>query len=292
MDEAEATLRPLYRSPWRERCAEYALVLRAVGIPCEIRPAAEGFELLVRSRDAARASEEIVLYRRENPHPSDRPAAGHRTLDGLNCACLYGATILTADLLRRNQVFAPDWLEPGKAQAGLILEGEWWRTVTALTLHADSVHLAGNLVFGLLFAFLAGQRLGWGLALSAMVLAGALGNGLNALIQPAAHSSVGASTAVFAALGLVTAAAWRGWDRLFHRWVPIGGGLALLAFLGMEGERTDILAHVAGLLAGGLAGLLLVKPSGRPASLARHQPVLALPGLALILASWWLALAG
>ena len=73
--------------------------------------------------------------------------------------------------------------------------------MTALGLHADSVHLAGNLVFGLVFGFLAGERLGWGLAWFGMLLAGALGNTLNAFVQAPDHTSVGASTAVFATLG-------------------------------------------------------------------------------------------
>jgi hypothetical protein len=34
---------------------------------------------------------------------------------------------------------------------GLIHSGEWWRTITALFLHANGAHLLNNLVFGTLF---------------------------------------------------------------------------------------------------------------------------------------------
>ena len=40
-------------------------------------------------------------------------------------------------------------------------------------------------------------------------------------------------------------------------WVPVGGGLALLAMLGTGGGRVDLGAHVFGLLAGVGIGLML-----------------------------------
>jgi membrane associated rhomboid family serine protease len=122
------------------------------------------------------------------------------------------------DVLKRNQAFSLDWWRAGMSHAGLIQEGEWWRAVTALSLHADTVHLAGNLGFGLVFGFLAGQLLGWGRAWFGMVFAGALGNALNAFVQAPSHASVGASTAVFATLGILAAYSWtRRWTRLSER---------------------------------------------------------------------------
>ena len=58
----------------------------------------------------------------------------------------------------------------GAAQAGLMLAGEWWRAVTALTLHVSSTHLLGNLVFGTVFFFLLAQMTGSGLAWLTMLL--------------------------------------------------------------------------------------------------------------------------
>jgi hypothetical protein len=155
-------------------------------------------------------------------------------------------TILVMDLLQRHRAFGLDWWEAGMSRAGLIRDGEWWRTLTALSLHADPLHLVGNLVFGLVFGFLTGQLLGWGLAWSGMLLAGALGNALNALIHSPSHASIGASTAVFATLGILAAYSWKQRRHLVNRWLPFGGGVALLAFLGMGGGRTDIFAHVTG----------------------------------------------
>ena len=193
MDDPYAELFTLFRSPSRQRCAEYALVLQAVGIRCRVEPLDDGFALMVRARDAGYARQQIELYAAENPE-RDRPPRfdpRHRVADGLNCASLYGLTILLLDLARRHRAFGFDWWEASYSQAGLIRAGEWWRAFTALGLHADPLHLAGNLIYGLVFGFLAGQQLGWGLAWSGLLLAGALGNGLNALIQSPAHSSIG-----------------------------------------------------------------------------------------------------
>ncbi len=286
MDEPLREPVTLYFSPARRRCAEYELVLRAVGIACEVLPMEGGFALIVAGRDAVRGREQLSLYQAENPPRPPRLDPRHRLGDGINCASLYGATILILDVMQRHQAFQLDWWQAGMAQAWSIRDGEWWRTLTALGLHGDPVHLIGNLLFGIAFAFLAGQLLGWGLAWCGLLLAGALGNALNALIQPATHTSVGASTAVFAALGIIAFHAWRGRHRTINRWVPVGGGIALLAFLGMGGERTDILAHVAGFCAGGLLGVLLVRFEDRLARLLRHQLALAMAGLALFVTAW------
>ena len=45
----------------------------------------------------------------------------------------------------------PRLIDLGQAQAQLLLEGQWWRAATALTLHADAGHVLGNCLFGALF---------------------------------------------------------------------------------------------------------------------------------------------
>ena len=83
--------------------------------------------------------------------------------------------------------------------------GEWWRLGTALFLHADFGHLISNVLSGM-FAFAAvlstiGRRQGWLL----LALASATGNlAIAALNYPGPYLSLGASTAIFAALGLLT----------------------------------------------------------------------------------------
>ena len=141
--------------------------------------------------------------------------------------------------------------------------GEWWRAVTALTLHLDHGHLIGNLLAGMAIGTLAAQLLGPGLAWLAILLAGTLGNLLAALLRAPDHTAIGASTAVFAALGIVSAFTrqrrWLQRDLRLRRLAPLGAGVLLLAYLGFGGERTDVGAHVAGFAVGLAVGWVLAR---------------------------------
>jgi membrane associated rhomboid family serine protease len=176
---------------------------------------------------------------------------------------VYWVVLLFFFAAARHEAFSFDWLGQGAAQSGLMLEGEWWRAVTALCLHASGAHLLGNLVFGTVFLMLLSQVTGAGVAALTMITAGAAGNVLSALVQSPAHTSIGASTAIFASLGLL--AALRQVRRQDHalsalrNWMPVAGGLALLTFLGLSGENTDILAHVLGFGSGIAAGWVLAR---------------------------------
>ena len=288
MEDPQFEIVSLYGSRSKKRCMEYALVLQAVGIRCEVLPRDGEFALVVHVRDADRAREQLRLYLHENRARPPRFDPRFGVHDGLACACLYGVTILLIDILQRDQAFSLDWWRAGMSHAGLIREGEWWRAVTALGLHTNTVHLAGNLVFGLVFSFLAGELLGWGLAWSGMLLAGALGNVLNAFVQAPGHTSVGASTAVFATLGIL--AAYTSKRRRAQRWVPLGGGVALLAFLGMGGGRTDIFVHFAGFGSGCLFGLVFGVLETRSLLATWHKHTLGLAASLFFALAWTLAL--
>ncbi len=139
-------------------------------------------------------------------------------------------------------------------------------------------------------ARLLGSGLGW----AGILAAGALGNTINAWIQPADHSAVGASTAVFGALGILSSYSRKtrrglqgGW---IHRWAPVVGGVVLLAFTGAGGERTDIMAHVTGFLSGlALGGLY--RAIGQEIHMnARTQLALGSAALSFLAVCWLLAL--
>jgi membrane associated rhomboid family serine protease len=147
------------------------------------------------------------------------------------------------------------------------VEGEWWRAVTALTLHADAGHVLGNVLAATLFAGALGRRYGAGVAVAALVAAGTLGNLANAFLHRAGHDSVGASTAVFGAVGLLAAlriaGAGRSGSRARRWWVVIAAGLTLLALLGTA-SHADVLAHLFGFLVGGGLGPLGAFTRRRP----------------------------
>jgi membrane associated rhomboid family serine protease len=144
------------------------------------------------------------------------------------------------------------------------------------------------------FGLLAGQLLGAGVAWATVLAAASAANLLNAFVQPASHSSVGASTAVFATLGLLAAYSWRRrrdrGDRWAYRWAPLVAGVILLGFTGAGGERTDVLAHLTGFAMGALAGF--AHATVRVPRGALSQWASGALALAAVACAWVIALPG
>jgi len=294
-DSTEPGWVEVHRSGARAEAEQCALVLVAVGIDCQLVAAEHGFALRVAGPDAWRARRELARYAEENrrrPAPPGPP--GRAFLDGIDGAFAYCALLLFLYGAPRRDAFSLDWWTAGVAHAGLIVNGEWWRTLTALGLHADLGHLASNLAFGSVLGLLLAQSLGVGLAWLAILLAGGLGNALAALVHSGDHTAIGASTAVFATLGMLAALSARHRILLggsgLRRWAPLGAGAMLLAYLGFGGERTDIVGHVAGFLAGGALGAGLALGAGRLPRGRRAQWAGGAGALALFALAWILAL--
>ena len=247
----------------RSRAEQYALVLTAMGVSSMIAPQGSRIGLFVAPEDAARAIAELWAYDRENADRRPQKTKTLLPLPRMEVAMIYWAVLLFFFAAARNRAFSFNWVEAGSAQAGLMLEGQWWRAVTALCLHVDVAHILSNLVFGTVFLVLLSQVVGAGVAGLSMVAAGAAGNALNALVHSPSHTSIGASTAIFAAVGLLAALrqVWRPGRLRFsmRNWAPLAGGLTLLVFLGLGGGNTDILAHVLGFGAGVIGGFGLTK---------------------------------
>ena len=297
----------------RMEARSQALVLVAVGIPCQLREDWEGVSLVVHADDALRAKWELDSYREENrraplvstaqrlgllTQPSaDAGSAGERVLPSPPLLGVIGyALVLLAGFGAQNRrPRGLDWTQLGAVDAAAILDGALWRAATGLTLHADLGHLLGNLVFGGVCGLLVGRQFGTGLAWLALVLAGTLGNLLNVAFQDAGHVAVGASTAVFGGLGFLAGAAQTArelrWRQGLRRWSPVAAGIMLLAFLGVGGARTDVGGHVAGFVAGVGLGFAAAYLPERLRTSARVQAVcgaaaIGVPALA------WLAAVG
>jgi membrane associated rhomboid family serine protease len=135
-------------------------------------------------------------------------------------------------------------------------QGQWWRLITALTLHADLVHLVGNCIIGGFMVHQLSRTTGYGLSWVLLLASGALANLLNVAFRADGHLSVGFSTAVFSAIGIFCGLQIRRKKGLIHALLlPIGAGVSLLALLGAEGGRTDLGAHFFGLGVGIVMGL-------------------------------------
>jgi membrane associated rhomboid family serine protease len=287
-------------NPARGVVEGWALTLVALGIPHRIdadlhQPGA--FALLVPMPDLARAADALdatdaedrarSMVRDVRPPDRGRPIAPLLALAAI--AVFHGVTGPRAS--------GATWFSVGSADADAILRGDWWRAVTALTLHADAVHLAGNVIAGLIFLSAVARWLGGGLALWVALVAGTVGNLANALYHGGAHSSVGASTAVFGVLGVLGGLQLR--HRLQHgratgplwrRVLPVTGAcLAIFAMLGVGGGNVDVSAHAWGLGAGFATGLGV---SFLPAASKLLNAVLATLGFAAVGTIWRLALSG
>jgi rhomboid protease GluP len=293
-DDLENAWVEVRRSPTWADAEQHALVLAAFDIGCRLVAHGDAIVLSVAPADADRARREFASYANENRARTRSSPPARAFIDGLDGSLAYAVILLFLHGASRRHTFGLDWWSAGAGQAGLIVDGEWWRAVTALGLHADLGHLAGNLAFGGLLGLLLAQRLGVGLAWLAILLAGATGNAVNAVLHPAAHAGIGASTAVFAALGLLAALNLRRhasvWGRGLRRWLPLGASAMLLAYMGMGGERTDVGAHVAGLAAGALLGLGLAWKGDRLPHKDGAQRLYGAAALALLALAWAFAL--
>lgn len=168
---------------------------------------------------------------------------------------------------------------------------EWYRVVTALTLHADSRHLLGNIAFGAVFLTLLCRRVGLGVGVFLTVAGGAAGNVCNALFRPVSFVSLGFSTALFASVGALSGSlALEHHRRRGKALAPLAAGAALLAMLGTEGERVDYAAHIWGLLAGFGLGAAAQYRRNRKEFSPAAQWMLGLGALAGIGLCWWRAL--
>lgn len=240
-----------HANPDRETIRTWTLVLSARRILCRVE---DGPRLLVAPALGPRAVFEIVQYETENASCIRPVPLPENAWVSVFVLTVFAAAITWIDArewaLRQTMDLA------GRADAALILDGEWWRCVTALMLHADAGHLLSNIGTLLVLAPLVARRLGSGLCWLFFLSSGALGNAANAWMQAPHHVSVGASTGVFGLVGVLAAGAV--WAESGHRrpgiLASVGFGLGFLALLGMGEGRIDIGAHVFGLLAGGLLG--------------------------------------
>jgi membrane associated rhomboid family serine protease len=230
---------------------------------CWLVPAGAGCRLFVEPTALERVRIELALYGREStdwpPVLEQDPPAQHH-LD-LVTPMLWAFVILLA---YRGQLAHASWTRLGEMDAVAVWRhGELWRAFTALFLHGNGSHLVSNLCAGI-FVFAAvlsviGRVRGWLL----IGIAGVVGNLAAAAVHyPDDYRSLGASTAIFAAVGLLTGRAVRTALRVppSHRWrtffLPFATGLTVLALYGSGGPEVDVLAHITGFGAGVLLGLI------------------------------------
>src|SRR5438045_411254 len=187
---------------------EWTLVLSSMGIAHAVRDVAEGnrgWVILVAASDHARALQAIHLYQSENRNWPPRQKSELLPYARSLVAPLIMLMLVLFHAVTGPSALSSTWFSHGTASSERILHGEIWRAVTALTLHADTLHVLGNALTGSIFLSAVNRRLGDGRGPLLVLVAGALGNVINAAWYRTGHLSIGASTAVFAAVGILVA---------------------------------------------------------------------------------------
>ena len=281
-------MQPIRSAATSSQADEWALVLTAIGIPNAVERDADRWVLLAPADDSARAHAALTAYDAERPVETRRPPAAAEPYPWMSGVALGLLLIwffsVTGDARSRSP-----WFEHGAAVAGRVIGREPWRAVTALTLHVDVVHVAGNAVgLAVLLPPLV-QRFGAGASLLLLLLAGALGNVVAAMTHDPRHIAVGASTAAFAAVGALVALRLlpREAPAPRKRWTAPVAGVVLLVTLGAS-QNADLAAHafgfLAGVVVGGVAAVMLRRRAG-----VLIQWLLGVSAAALLAACWRLA---
>lgn len=249
----------LFENLTRDRADTYGLVLSAYHLPHSIIRSGNGWEIWVDDAVRDRALDLILKYIEENPDLSiaddQETQVYKKTFSGI-WVCLL---LLACHIAVNRSDDVEKIIGEYGASAFDIMNGEIYRTVTSLMLHSDYPHLAGNIagigIFGTAVCSITGAGVGWLMIL----LSGILGNLANAALFRYGHISIGASTAVFGAVGILAAYQLcrkiKIADQRMKAWLPIAGGLALLSFLG-TGLHSDLTAHLFGFVAGVCLGLI------------------------------------
>jgi membrane associated rhomboid family serine protease len=268
---------------------DWGLVLASQDIGAIIGRTEEGWQLVVDEGDYEAAVSAINQYQAENrgwrwKHKLPGPgvffhwaSAGWAVGMGL---IYYWAEVLHPGLRGR-----------GIMDNELVRGGQWWRVITAVTLHEDLAHLAANVTTGFALLGLAMGRYGPGVAVLAALAAGAIGNCADLAAYPTHRMSLGASGMVMGALGLLAVQSVSLWRKFRPARTFVlrsaAGAVLLLVLLGFA-ENSDVTAHVGGFAGGAVVGLILGKV--RPEVLQRPAPnMLAGTAAVMVVVGAWAA---
>ncbi len=235
------------------------LVLASQNIETRIEQGLEGFDIMVDASKENRAVSIMSTYYKENKWFRIRQAIEQIPLSSFSSApafILMGMLCFIHWACIYYHGHERMVLNYG-ASALYIIQGETFRAVTALLLHADLEHLMGNLAGILIFSAPVIRISGYGMGPFMLLFGGTLGNLLNAHMQQNAHLSIGASTMVMASAGLLCAfqALNKQKVKKLNSIMPIFAG-AILVGLFSQGENTDVWAHIFGFGSGILSGLI------------------------------------
>ena len=245
-------------APNKKTAREYSLLLDSLSIANNAVFKWNSWQIEVDISDYEKAKSEISAYEKSGRIEKIHNKFAHIRFQKVDWTFFCTSLILLAAF--HVFIYEFDHLElikAGRSSAAAITEGEFFRAVTALTLHGDYKHLFSNIFFGGIVLWALSTMTGTGFALLFALFTGFAGNVMNAFFYGSAHNSIGASTSVFGVIGVLAGLqffdSFR--EKKLGRWIPFGAALGLLAMLGSS-EKSDVLAHLFGFVTGLPAGTI------------------------------------
>lgn len=290
MNDRERCFTPDYPLQ-KKKAEEWSLVLKALNIPHTMNQMQKGWVLDVEKKYREKAKREIELYEKENNKrmlPSEAPYFDVN----IHGIILVLFLLILFHILTQISNHKIQWYHFGQASASYILKGEWWRAITALTLHADIVHVFSNVLLGGITVAALSRQVGTGTAWFLILFSGIGGNLINAFVHQRHHHAIGASTAVFGAIGILAGLQLSGKYRQYQwkTWITLSAAIALLGFLG-TGEHSDLGGHLFGFVTGIFLGIMMVGLLSRFGSPSIYiQRTFALISAIVVVFGWLFAL--
>jgi rhomboid protease GluP len=171
-------------------------------------------------------------------------------------AAIFAWQISTGALASRESIIAA-----GALVRDRVMQGEWWRVLSATVLHGNTEHLIGNAISLYVLGMASEHAYGTRVTLLVYLASGVAGSLLSIAMNPG--PSVGASGAIFGLMGAVMVLFWRYHSKLLVRDKRIGVVIAVWAIFtiitGLMVPMIDNAGHVGGLL-GGIATAGLFRP--------------------------------
>ena len=284
-----------------QRALEWSAVLDSQNIPYELQKIdnGEGMLFILTEKNFHHAMSNIDAYESERPFFerfqelfSSSPQAPLRLKRGIPVFII--ATLLTLFYYFTGPSSVKGiWQKQGMLSAKFFSEGHWWSPLTALTLHADFAHLAGNMLFFLIFGTAAALQIGAGVSLFFILASGILGNLTTLMIfGDRVYNALGFSTAVFGILGIL--ATQRLMQNLrttkiasFYFWIPLIAATAIFGITGGSGG-SDLSGHLFGFVWGGILGIPLYFMAKWKKNLTL-QIIMYLLSLLIVATTWYFA---
>jgi len=171
-------------------------------------------------------------------------------LIALNIAFYVYTSVAGGDFLNTSDSMI---LRYGQVNGSVIYNGWYYQLFTSMFVHANIAHIAGNMLFLLIFGLRGEEMFSLPEYLLIYFIGGLTGNLLSLWLMPLYVPSVGASGAIFALFGAVAVYARRSISQ------SIIGALIYVFFLFLisTGPDVNIFAHLGGIIAGLLIGYVL-----------------------------------